>query len=55
MSFVGIDWSTDQIAVPTVTWVDGRDLAPLHLPNGDTHWVDIDPRPHVGYARQEDA
>lgn len=34
---------------PQVTWMDGRDRAPLHLPNGSTHWVDVDPRPKVGF------
>ena len=36
---------------PQVTWIDGRDQAPIHLPDGGTHWVDVDPRPRVGYVR----
>lgn len=39
------------VHTPQVTWIDGRDQAPIHLPDGGTHWVDVDPRPQVGYVR----
>ena len=48
---VSPDWETGTAPCPQVTWIDGRDQAPIHLPDGGTHWVDVDPRPQVGYVR----